>query len=540
MGGSPASAEQNVQICRCPRGGGALNEAFPDHILMISLLRTKLLLPGSPLATRHLPLPLISLARSKLLLSLLALAGLAFLNAGAADGGLKFFRSDHGLGGPACGPLPENLDAPGALRWRVPLDPGHATPIIEGGKIFLTAYHAETHELEVLALDEKTGQTVWRNEVKVSQVEHTHQIGSPATATPACDGRHLFVFFGSYGLLCYDLNGKKLWEFKAGPFQDEYGAGSSPILFDHKVILNQDHDVDSFVMALDTETGKPVWKTSRPDAVRSYATPAVWRQNGRDELLVAGALELAAYDPADGKKLWWVNGLARIVIPTPVPFGDMVYMASWAPGGDASQRIKLDSWTDALAKWDANHDGKLSRAEIKDGQVLDRFFRMDLNQDGLLDQAEWEKHAEVFQRAQNSILALKPSGQGELPESAVLWKHLRGAPYVATPVIDQGIVYMAKEGGIVTKLEAATGKLLQEERVPGFGNYFASPVAGDGKVYFASEPGTVSVVASQPEWKVISSRDFHERIYATPAFGQGCLYMRTEQALYCFKGQTPP
>jgi len=456
----------------------------------------------------------------------------------AAESELKYFRSDYGLADPACGALPGLFDTPGALRWRMPLDPGHATPIVSHGKIFLTAYQKETRELTVLALDEKTGETLWRNGIVVSKVEQTHQIGSPATATPACDGQRVYVFFGSYGLLAFDLAGAKLWEFKAGPFQDEYGAGSSPILFDGKVILNQDHDVDSFLMAIDATSGKPLWRTPRPDAVRSYSTPAVWSHDGREELLVAGALELAGYDPASGKKLWWINGLARIVIPTPVPLGEMVYMASWAPGGDSSARISLGSWETALSKWDENHDGKLSRAEIKDAQVLDRFYRMDLNQDGVLDQKEWDRHAEIFLRAKNSLLAVKPSGAGELPENAVLWKHSRGAPYVSTPVIDRGILYMAKEGGIITKLDLATHELLQEERVPGFGNYFASPVAGDGKVYVSSEPGTVSVIASQPEWKVISSHDFHERIYATPAFGKGCVYIRTEQALYCF--QTAP
>src|SRR5207249_11921923 len=165
------------------------------------------------------------------------------------------------------------------------------------------------------------------------------------------------------------------------------------------------------------------------------------------------------------------------------------------------------------------------------------FNRMDLDQDGALNQHEWERHAAVFHRAQNAVLALKPSGRGELPESVMLWKHSRGVPYVATPVLDHGILWMVKEGGIVTKLDAASGHLLQEERVPGFGNYFASPVAGDGKVYFASESGTVSVVASEQAWRVISSRDFHEKIFATPALDGRHLYIRTEQALYCFKGK---
>jgi outer membrane protein assembly factor BamB len=468
-----------------------------------------------------------------------AILGGMLFHVWAAEGEEAYFRSNHGLADAANGALPADFDAAGAMRWRVPLEGGHATPMVGGRKIFLTQYEAGKNQLTVLALDAETGKVLWRNGVTVERVEQTHPLGSPATATPAFDGERVYVFFGSYGLLAFDLNGRKLWEFKAGPFQDEYGAGSSPILCDGKVILNQDHDKDSFLMAIDSASGKLAWKIPRPDAVRSYSTPAPWFHNGRKELLVAGALELAGYDPADGKKLWWVNGLARIVIPTPVPFGDTVYMASWAPGGDASKRITLDAWPVALAKWDANHDGKLSQAEIKDGEVLDRFFRMDLNQDGVLDQSEWEHHADFFRKARNSLLAIKPSRNGQLEDDAVLWKHLRGVPYVATPVIDRGILYMVKEGGIVTKLDVSTGELLQEERVAGIGNYFSSPVAGDGKVYFAGEPGTVTVLASQREWKIISSHDFHEKIYATPAFGRNCLYVRTEEALYCFQVPQP-
>ncbi len=455
--------------------------------------------------------------------------------AGAAD--TSYFRSDEGIGSAAAGPLPDHFDAPDALRWRVSLDSGHATPILVNGRIFLTSYRPESKELATVALDEKTGQTLWRHAVVPERIEQTHPIGSPATATPASDGRRLYVFFGSYGLIGYDLEGNKLWENRVGPFRDEYGAGSSPILVDGKIILNQDHDIDSFLAAYDGATGKSLWKTARPDAVRSYSTPAVWTHDGRTELLVAGALELAAYDPANGEKRWWVNGLARIVIPTPIPAGAMIYMASWAPGGDVGRRLALDSWPAALAKWDRNHDGNLSAAEIDDREVLDRFYRMDLDQSGVLDENEWNRHAEVFRRAQNAILALKPSSaRGELGEDAVLWKYQRGIPYVATPLMDNGILWMVKDGGIVTKLDAAGGKVLQEERVVGIGNYFASPVCGDGKVYFASESGVVTVVVNGREWKVISSHDFHEKIYATPLIDHDRIFFRSEQALYCFRG----
>jgi outer membrane protein assembly factor BamB len=448
---------------------------------------------------------------------------------------IQYFRADSGLGR-SSGQLPDDFNVPESQTWRVPLDGGHSTPIIEGGKIFVTTYRAGSKELATVALDQSSGKVLWRNPIVPERVEETHQLGSPATATMACDGKRVYAFFGSAGIFCYDLDGKKIWEQRMGPFRDEYGAGSSPILFDGKIILSQDHDIDSFLSAYDCATGRRVWKIGRPDAVRSYSTPCIWTNNSKPELLVAGALELTAYDPANGEKIWWINGLARIVIPTPVTSGGMIYMASWAPGGDPGKRIALPTWADAVKKWDSDHDGKLAKAEIDDRDVLERFFRMDLNQDGFLNQQEWERHAAVFKRAQNAVLAIKPTGRGELPDSTVLWKHGRGVPYVATPVLDHGSLWMVKDGGIVTKLEADTGKLLQEERVPAVGNYFASPVAGDGKVYFSSEPGTVSVVAAEKDWRVISSRDFHEKIYATPALVGNRIYLRTEEALYCFEG----
>ncbi len=450
----------------------------------------------------------------------------------------KYFRWDAGVTHSA-GSLPSQFDAPETLRWRVPLDPGRSTPILLGGRIFLTTHHAESKELATIALDEATGRLLWRTPLVPERVEQTHPLGSPAAATIACDGQRLFVFFGSAGLFCYDLEGRKLWAQRMGPFRDEFGTSSSPILFNGKVILNEDHDIDSFVAAFDCATGRLLWKTPRPDAVRSYSTPVVWTQDGRPEILVAGALQLSAYDPGTGERLWWVNGLARIVIPTPITSGPMIYMASWSPGGDPGKRLVLDPWPTALSKWDKNHDGKLARDEIDDQEVLDRFNRMDLDQDGKLDQLEWEHHAVFFKRAQNAVLAIKPAGRGELPESAVIWKHGRGVPYVATPLLDQGILWMVKDGGIVTKLDAATGHLLQEERVSGIGNFFASPVMGDGKVYLASESGTVSVVAAERDWRIISSHEFHEKIYATPVLARDRLYLRTERALYCFGGARP-
>lgn len=448
----------------------------------------------------------------------------------------KFFRSDFGL--PAVGPssLPTQLDAPENLRWRQPTDPGHSTPILWNNRMFFTTYRADGQELATVALDRDNGKLLWRRVAPARNIEAYHAAtGSPAAPTPACDGQRLYVFFGSCGLLCYDLDGKLLWEHPLGPFQDEFGSGSSPILAGNKLIVCRDQDTGSFLMAIDPASGKTLWKTPRPDAVRSYSTPVVWRADGQSQLLVAGALELAAYDLDQGERLWWVNGLARIVVPMPAVGGDTIYMASWSPGGDAGTRQTREPWAEALAKWDRNRDGKIALKEIPAGDnLLLLFYRMDLDQDNALSQAEWEKHAAIFQLAENAVLAIRPKGRGDLTEKAVVWKYQRGVPYVSTPLLHDGVLWMVKDGGIVTKLDAATGELLHQERLPGLGSYYASPVIGDGKVWFASEQGVVSIVAATREWRVVASRDFGEKIYATPVLEGNRIYLRTEKAVYCF------
>jgi len=447
-----------------------------------------------------------------------------------------FFRSDAGIARTNTGPLPDRFDAPTKLRWRTGVDSGQSSPIISNGRVFLTTYRATDRELATVAIDANSGKALWKQKVPTERIEEIHPtMGSPAAATPACDGERLYVFFGSCGLICYDLEGRKLWEHALGPFRDEYGASSSPMLVDDKVILCEDHDVDSFLIALDARTGKVIWRTARPNSVRSYATPMVWTNAGRKQLVVAGSLELAGYDPANGEKLWWVNGLARIVIPAPVVAGDTIFMASWAPGGDSSAKVTLDPWKSALEKWDKNGDGKLSKDEITDRNVLDRYNRMDLDQGGSLDQTEWERQAAIFRRAENAVLAIKPTGRGDLTEKAVVWKYQRGIPYVPSPIVHNGILWMVKDGGIVTRLETASGRLLSDERLPGAGSYYASPVVGDGKIYFASEAGVVSVVANEPDWRVISSYKIDGKIFGTPVLNSNRIFIRTDESIYCYE-----
>ena len=446
---------------------------------------------------------------------------------------VTYFRADRGVAVEDVRPLPENIDSDDAILWRQPLAKGHSTPCVVGDRLFVTTFENDK-ELYTVALDRTTGKELWRQRAPNDRIESFHPTGSPAVSTPASDGQRVFSFFGSYGLLCYDLAGKLLWSKPLGPFQDEFGAGSSPILVDGKLILNEDHDLNNFLMAIDPATGETVWRTPRDGFTRSYSTPIVCETAGRKFLAVAGALQLVAYAIEDGRQMWTVDGLARIVNTTPTVADGTLFMASWSPGGDTDARIAMEPWAEATRKWDTNKDRKLTREECNDKEVLDRFYRIDLNQDQGLDEAEWDKYARVFDLARNSLLAIKLSGE---PTAApnVAWEFPKNLPYVPSPLVYRGVIYLVKNGGIMTTLDATTGKLLKQGRLASASDYLASPVAGDGKVYFASDRGVLSVVKATEDgkWTVLSSRDFSERIVATPVLHDGRVYIRSEQAVYC-------
>lgn len=450
---------------------------------------------------------------------------------------VTWFRRNHGIAAAGSALPSEFGDGPERL-WRTELPPGISTPCVSGHSVFVTTFVADTSELATVALELDTGKVRWKRTVPTQSIEAFHPVGSPASSSPACNGTQVFVFFGSYGMLCYDLNGNLLWERQMGPFQDEFGASSSPVLVDDKVILNEDHDIDSFLIALDQKTGDVVWKTPREEATRSYSTPVVFNNRGRTEILVAGSLQLTAYDPKDGRRLWWFDGLSRIVDSTPLIVDDEIYVATWTPGGDAGERIRMEPFAEALKTYDTNNDGEIGKDELPEGNaILERFFRIDLNQNQKLDQPEWDRHAAIFERAQNLAAAIRPGTEGPVAPDNVRWSYDRGLPTVPSSVVYDGIMYMVRDSGIITSLDARTGELLKQGRAIGRGNYYASVVGGDNKVYLISESGVVTVLNAGRDWTILSSSDFGERILATPVVADGLMLIRTDSALYAFRSR---
>jgi outer membrane protein assembly factor BamB len=194
---------------------------------------------------------------------------------------------------------------------------GHSSPIVCGDRIFLTTADEDTHKQSALAFDRKTGKPLWNTLVHDAEFTRKNPKNSDASATPACDGRRIYsVFLNRDGLhvTAVDLDGKILWQTRAGVFQSQHGYGSSPVLFKSLVIINGDSLKDCFVAALDRRTGKVVWRTPRKTTGEngSFATPIVIPLAGRPQLILTGMDEVSSYDPETGKLIWSCAGPSEV------------------------------------------------------------------------------------------------------------------------------------------------------------------------------------------------------------------------------------
>jgi outer membrane protein assembly factor BamB len=319
-----------------------------------------------------------------------------------------------------------------------------------------------------------------------------------------------------------------------GPFKNEFGAGSSPVLFDDKVLLNQDHDEQSALMCFSKQSGSLFWRVDRSEFPRGYATPMIWTVDGKHQVVIAGTLRIVGYDLDTGKELWTVRGVARVMNMTPVVGNDnTLYVAGWAAGGDAEERFNLVSFSELMAAQDANENDQLEEREVPEGPLKTRFHQFDRDKDSHVTRQEYENMRQIFARAENVLLAIRPGGQGDITDSHVLWKQRKFLPYIPSPVFHQGHLYMVKDGGILSSIDAANGKPIKQGRVAGTDDYYSSPVLGDGKLYLLDSAGVLSVVKAQPKWELISSARFAEEAYATPAIVGGRIYLRTSGNLYC-------
>lgn len=353
-------------------------------------------------------------------------------------------------------------------NWQAPLPgPGHSSPIVWGDRIFLTAFEPDRTvigavlgrrgRLLVICLNRTDGKIKWQREAPSGTIEKTTNVNQPASPTPATDGQRLYVYFGSFGLLAYDLDGNPLWQHKLGPYDSHMGSGSSPVLSGGKLLLNLESDGPGFLLNLDPQTGKEIWRVPRRTRQAGYSTPMVW--NGT--IIAAGHRQVTAHQSGDGRELWTTPGLGDYVVPTPVAGPDLLYVTSNGPGGGI-------------------------------------------------------------------VIAL--NGQG-----TAVWRSSKGGAYVASPLLLGKRLYTVHQGGVVTCLDSATGRLIWQQRLAAKGDYYASPVSAGGLIYLLSEAGDLSVIADGDAFRLLRASSLGGAVYASPAVSRGVMLIRSNHWLASFR-----
>lgn len=273
----------------------------------------------------------------------------------AGAGEWPHWRGPLGTGVAPGGSPPIRWSEEQNLRFKTPLPGlGHSTPVIWGDRIFLTTAEPHGKPVEahrdhdhddgahdnlpperrlrfiVMAIDRRDGRVLWKRTVRDAVPrEGTHETGSWASASPVTDGRHLWASFGSNGLYCLNMKGKLVWERDLGPMRSRHGhgEGSSPALHGNTLVVNWDHQGDSFLIALDKRTGRQRWRVAR-DEITSWSTPLIVEHAGKVQVVVAATGRVRGYDLADGKVIWECAGLSRNVVASPVAADGRVFVAN--------------------------------------------------------------------------------------------------------------------------------------------------------------------------------------------------------------------
>lgn len=467
----------------------------------------------------------------------LLLATLLLLSAFGATAEWDRFRGPNGTGVSHDTNIPVEFGPETNVVWKQPLPDGNSSPVFGNESIFVTGF--ESNKLFTIALDRKSGRLKWRRETLRTREGNLREPNNPAAPSAATDGDNVFVFFQDFGMLAYGPDGNELWRIEQGPFNNPMGLAASPIYVNGKVIQVCDSETGSYMYAADAKSGKIVWRNERPYSLRGFSTPVLYEpESGGLQVVVAGSYELAAFDVESGEKIWFVQALTWQLKPTPVIDGDYAYVLGWAGNADLGLQEEIPLFGKILAEYDDDQDGKLSREELLPvfgRKVSKNLGSFDLDLTGFMEERDWEHHRRK-KKVVNAIRKIKLGGKGDRSADAVQWSYYKSLPNVPSPLLYNGVVYLSKDAGVFTALDAASGEVLKQGRLrEAMDRYFASPVAADGKVFAADEAGQVSVIKPGAEWEVIRTNDMGDEIHATPVITDGRLFIRTKSALYCFE-----
>jgi len=378
------------------------------------------------------------------------------------------------------------------IRWKAQIPGrGSSSPIVYGNRVYLLtaipvgvtgdAQHAPrgampqrvVHQFKVLAIDRKTGKTVWE---QVAREEEPHEAahgdnGTWASSSAITDGEHVIAYFESRGLYAYDMNGKPIWnaDFGDKKMRNQFGEGSTPVLHGNTLIVVWDHlNQPSYVIALDKRTGKELWRVDHPE-MDTWATPLVVTHEGGQQVVVNAMNRVRSYDLQTGTVVWEGPGTTMNVIPSPVFGNGMVFIMSGFRGNNL-KAIRL-----ADAKGDVSTSG------------------------------------------------------------AIAWQLDRDTPYVPSPLLYDNILYFLKtNNGLLSAFDAGTGKPhYQVQRIAKApGEVFSSPVGADGRVYITSRDGVTTVIRHGPTYDVLAENTLDDGFDASMALVDSEIFLRGYRYLY--------
>jgi outer membrane protein assembly factor BamB len=453
------------------------------------------------------------------------------------DRGWTRFRGPNGSGISNDTGFPVEFGKSRNLVWRTPVRPGKSSPVLSARHVFLTGYDHE--KLITQCFDRATGRLLWERAENRAHQQDVNLLNNPAAITPVTDGENVYVFFKDFGLISYDAAGRLRWKVPLGPFTNSMGLGASPIVAGGSIILVADQIRDSYIAAFDRSNGEIRWKTARQES-EGWGTPLLYTP--RDQvtkdgslILTAGQGQYGAHRLADGKRLFSHPGLSPGMVASPVLDHDTLYAFGY--GADHGPGL----FSGVLAQLDKNHDGQLTPDEYQDipgdtndHQTTAMFTGMGKymgNGDGIITKDKWDAWGQ-HTGGPTGLLAVRLDG--DAPRD--LWRYDKGfAGVIPSPLLYDGVLYVVKNGGILMAFNPATGEVFKTARVAGaLGGYSASPVAAEGRIFVASEEGSVAVLRAGRDWDVLAVNDLGEGVFATPALSAGRIYVRTDEALYCF------
>jgi hypothetical protein len=426
------------------------------------------------------------------------------LHGSAASSDWPSFRGPDASGVSDGKDLPDRWSTTEGIAWSIAIPGlGWSSPITWRGKVFLTTAVNEaedetpkkglyfggnrlnppssSHRWVVLAIDAGTGKVLWEKTAHRGTPQASRHLKNTfASETPVTDGERVYAYFGNLGIFTYDLDGNLVWSqnFPPRKTRDGWGTAASPVLHDGRLYIVNDNEEQSFLAAFEARTGKEVWRVDR-DEKSNWATPFVWKNPTRTEIVTVGTGGVRAYD-LDGKPLWNLRGMSSITIPSPFAKDGLLYAAS--------------------------------------GFVMDK-----------------NRPVYAIRPGAAGDISLK---EGETSSTFIAWSDRQAAPYNPSLIAHGDHLYVLLDRGFLACYELKTGKVVYDKvRLGEAAAFTASPWAYDGKVFCLSEDGDTYVIRAGAKFELLATNSLGEMCMATPAVAGGALYLRTLSKLYRIGGK---